>query len=226
MKDTVFVTTQASGYTAGPTGNFPVITLTPGGPRRLLLIHMSWFIIPGSEADLPTVDGSSAGIFQIGSTQTINSDRDRHAVYGLLDPPTQSLTVTATIADANTNALVIGAVAYAGVNPVQAMMTPAQQIFIGGTALSLTPPGPIDPGALVVSSMRARNPTPSATHGQTVDWEFNGPGGALFAAAMTHTQGSPSTMTHTLADIADAMQTALVILPSGQPFRSRVEVRR
>lgn len=207
---------QASGYSGGSSGSFPSINLTPTGINRLLLIHLSWFVVPGSEANLPTVDGSSAGIFQVGTTQLINNDRDRHALYALLYPPAQQVTVTATIADTSTNALVIGAVAYSGVNLIRPLGTPAQTSDNSGftTALSASPsPDYTDANAMVVSSMRSRTPSASVTHGQTLDWEIEAPGGSLLTAAMTHALGSPVAMTHTLDAAAAWMQTAVVLFP-------------
>lgn len=218
----VEVTAQASDFAAGPTGNFPSINLNPSGGGRFLLIHMSWFIIPGIDANPPTVNGSSAGIFLIGSIQLINLDRDRHALYGLINPPGTPITITATIDDNQTNGLVIGAVAYSGVSHV----TPIgayEQTTGEGTALSATPAGGMSNG-LVVSSERSRTPSTSVSHGQTLDWEIESPGGSSLTAAMTHATGASITMTHTIDATAKWMQTAVALMAHGAraPFVTRL----
>lgn len=206
----VTATAQASDSVGGPSGTFPTVNLTPTGVNRLLLIHLSWFVNPGSDADTPTVDGSSVGVTLVGSIQTVNTGRKRHALYRLLNPGTTLLAITASIADTNTTGLVIGAVAYEYVHQTTPLGTPNQQTG-NGTALSASVSDGSS-GGLIVSSMSSRFPSVSVTHGQTLDWEQENFGDGT--GAMTRQVGASATMTHTIDTAADWLQTVVAVLPS------------
>jgi hypothetical protein len=146
---------DTSGSQVGDTVTSRTVSLAATGSDRIAIIATRWFTNDGTGNPTITVNGSGAGVVQIGSElQHSADDRHRMTLHRLLAPSTSSVAYLATWG-ANVYSVALGVVTYTGVHqttPLAAAMDNASDATGPATITVSSATGELVVAVLTVTS--------------------------------------------------------------------------